>query len=179
MAIINEIVRMICVCSYYAFAQYLPSSYIRGCGIFGKIRSKICSFMFARCGKDVVIQPGVFFFSGKNISIGDRSSIGEKAYLSGPIYLGNDVMMGREVVMMTRNHCFSRTDIPMDQQGYQTVKAIRIGNDVWIGARVMILPGITVGDGAILAAGSVVTKDVREFAIVGGNPAKIIKMRKE
>jgi maltose O-acetyltransferase len=174
----KKIVRLLCCILYYGFAQWLPSSYIRGCGVFWKIRYWICRPMFGYCGKDVLIQPQAFFHSGRTIKIGDRSSIGEKSKLSGDITMGCDVMMGEEVLMLTQNHEFSRTDIPMDQQGFRPEKPIVIGDDVWIGARVIILPGITVGKGSILGAGSVVTKDVPEYAIVGGNPAGVIRMRK-
>jgi maltose O-acetyltransferase len=66
----------------------------------------------------------------------------------------------------------------MDQQGFKPEEPITIGNDVWIGARVTILPGVKVGDGAIIGACSVVTKDVSRYAIIGGNPAQVIKLRK-
>ena len=87
-------------------------------------------------------------------------------------------MMGTDVVVITRNHSFERTDIPMMDQGFEEERPVVIGNDVWIGDRVIILPGVHVGDGAVLAAGAVVTKDVPEYAIVGGTPAKVIRMRK-
>ena len=67
--------------------------------------------------------------------------------------------------------------LPMCEQGYQDEKPIIIGDDVWIGGHVIVLPGVHVGNGAILAAGAVVTKDVPEYAIVGGNPARVIKYR--
>ena len=88
-------------------------------------------------------------------------------------------MMGPDCVMLTRNHSFSRTDIPMNKQGFQQEKPIIIGNDVWIGQRVIILPGVTVGNGAIIGAGSIVTHDVKEYDIVAGNPAHVIRNRKE
>ena len=87
-------------------------------------------------------------------------------------------MMGPECYIYTRNHAFSRTDVPMREQGMQDFKPVTIGNDVWIGARVTILPGVKIGNGCIIGAGSVVTKNLPDFAIGGGNPARVLKYRK-
>lgn len=95
------------------------------------------------------------------------------------VTIGKNVMMGPNVAIITENHRFDRMDVPIREQGYYDRKPVVINDDVWIGMRVIILPGVTVGKGAILAAGAVVTKDVPEYAIVGGNPAKVIKYRNE
>ena len=87
-------------------------------------------------------------------------------------------MMGPDVVIMTNSHNFERIDIPMNIQGSAVPKKVVIGNDVWIGTRAIILPGTTIGNGAIIGAGAVVTKDVPEYGIVGGVPAKLIRNRK-
>ena len=87
-------------------------------------------------------------------------------------------MMGQDCLIYTENHKYDRIDCTIDQQGYQEARPVVIGDDVWIGGRVIILPGVTIGNGAILGAGAVVTHDVPSYAIVGGNPAKIIKYRK-
>lgn len=84
--------------------------------------------------------------------------------------------MGPDVTILTHTHNIERTDIPMGQQGMR-VSEVVIGNDVWIGMRVIIMPGVKVGDGVVIGAGAVVTKDVPDFAIVGGVPAKIIRYR--
>jgi maltose O-acetyltransferase len=81
--------------------------------------------------------------------------------------------------MYSYSHAYDRLDIPMDQQGFEDPTPIHIGDDVWIGARVIILPGVNIGSHCIIGAGSVVTKDVPDYAIVGGVPAKIIRMRNE
>lgn len=86
-------------------------------------------------------------------------------------------MMGPDVSILTHTHNIERTDIPMGQQGMRVFEVI-IGNDVWIGMRVIIMPGVKVGNGAVIGAGTVVTKDVPDYAIVGGVPARIIKFRK-
>ena len=86
-------------------------------------------------------------------------------------------MMGPDVVILTHSHNIDRVDVPMGQQG-SWVRKVTIGNDVWIGMRSIIMPGITIGDGAIIGAGAVVTKDVPDYAVVGGVPARIIRFRK-
>ena len=80
--------------------------------------------------------------------------------------------------IITVNHNTERIDIPMREQGSLPPQKVTICDDVWIGARVIILPGVTIGKGSIIAAGAVVTKNVPEYAVVGGVPAKVIKYRK-
>ena len=88
-------------------------------------------------------------------------------------------MMGTDVTIITRNHRFDRTDIPMMEQGFEEERPVYIGNDVWIGDRALILPGVHIGDGSIIAAGAVVTKDVPPYSIVAGVPARKIRDRFE
>lgn len=93
------------------------------------------------------------------------------------MHIGKNVMMGPDVTILTHTHNIERTDIPMGQQGMR-ISEVVIGNDVWIGMRVIIMPGVKIGNGVVIGAGAVVTKDVPDFAIVGGVPAKVIKFRK-
>lgn len=86
-------------------------------------------------------------------------------------------MMGPEVTILTHTHNIERTDIPMRQQGMRVAEVV-VGNDVWIGMRVVIMPGVKVGNGAVIGAGAIVTKDVPDYAIVGGVPAQVIKFRR-
>lgn len=111
------------------------------------------------------------------ISIGSGSGLGVNCSVHGPLKIGNNVMMGPNVTILTHTHNIERTDIPMGQQGMRVAEVV-IRNDVWIGMRVIIMPGVKVGDGAVIGAGAVVTKDVPAFTVVGGVPAKIIKYRK-
>lgn len=97
--------------------------------------------------------------------------------MHGPLKIGNNVMMGPDVTILTHTHNIERTDIPMGRQG-ATVKEVSVGNDVWIGMRSIIMPGVRIGNGVVIGAGAVVTKDVPDFAIVGGVPARIIRYRK-
>lgn len=139
-------------------------------------RGFCAKLMLEHCGKNVNIDRNARICSA--ISIGDNSGIGDNCWIMQPgVTIGNDVMMGPDCTFLTVNHCFDRTDIPMWHQGFEEPKPIVIGDDVWIGARVIIMGGVKVGKGAILAAGSVVTHDVEEYSIVGGNPAKLIRKR--
>jgi len=97
-------------------------------------------------------------------------------YAKGGIIVGNNVIFGPETVLWTANHNYN-SDEMIPYGGEDVVKAIVIEDNVWIGMRTMILPGVTVGEGAVVAAGSVVVKDVPKCAIVGGNPAKVLKYR--
>lgn len=163
---------------YRIFASWLPVSYAPILGGYAKWLRKICGkLILKKCGKKVNIEKGATFSS--SISLGDYSGIGIRASLTGSVIIGNNVMMGPHCTIYSRNHAFERTDIPMREQGFQEEKTVVIGDDVWIGGHVIILPGVHVGKGAILGAGAVVTKDVPEYAIVGGNPAKIIRYRNE
>lgn len=162
---------------YYLFARHLPGSDNRF-GMWTRVvREVVCRGLFKKAGRHINVEKGAYFGLGTEIEIGDHSGIGVDARLYGPIRIGNDVMMGPEVVILTRNHRFDRLDIPIRQQGYQSAKPVAIGDDVWIGHRVMIMPGVSIGKGAIIAAGAIVTKDVPEYAIVGGNPARLIRHR--
>ena len=87
-------------------------------------------------------------------------------------------MVGPGVYIYTQNHKSDRTDITMDQQGFAEEKPVKIGNDVWIGARVTILPGVEIGDGCIIGASAVVTKSIPPYSVVAGNPAVVKKNRK-
>ena len=114
-----------------------------------------------------------------SLQIGDHSGIGDRAYIAPEVTIGKNVMIGKDLKIFTQNHRIDRLDIPMREQGTSEVSPLTIGDDVWICDSVIITPGCSqIGSGSILAAGSVVTKDVAPYAVVGGNPAKIIRYRK-
>lgn len=132
--------------------------------------------ILAKCGKNVNIEQGASFSS--KVEIGDNSGIGIRASIGGKCIIGKNVMMGPDCIIYTKNHSFADLNVPMIKQGYMSENSVTIGDDVWIGGRVIILPGVTIGSHSIIGAGSVVTKDVPEYAIVAGNPAVVKKMRK-
>jgi len=117
---------------------------------------------------------------GEGISIGDNVIIGPGCFLGfgGKIEIGNHVMIAPHVVIVSHNHSFDRLDIPMRNQALKCLP-ITIEDDVWISSHVTILPGVTIGRGAIIAAGAVVNHDVAPFSIVGGVPAKQIGTREQ
>ncbi|MGB8353893.1 MAG: acyltransferase [Chthoniobacteraceae bacterium] len=147
-------------------------------------------------GEDCYISPkaAIIPFPDGSLRLGDRCYVAASSYITGRISLGNDcsvnpfvtlrdnvrmgngVRIGSYACIIAQNHGFARTDIPVFQQAC-TSKGVVIGNDVWIGSHVVVLDGVTVGNHTILAAGAIVTKDVADYAIVGGNPAKVIRMR--
>lgn len=131
--------------------------------------------MLEKCGKGVNVERGAEF--SRKLKIGDYSGVGVNAMIQGDCTIGNNVMMGPECMIYTINHNFSDAGATIRSQGFGDEKPVSIGNDVWIGARVIILPGVTIGTGAVIGAGAVVTKDVPDYAVVGGNPAKVIKYR--
>ena len=140
-----------------------------------QIREFFARLFMEQCGKNVNIHKKTRF--SHLCHIGDNSGIGKNSYFYGPVYIGDDVMMGTECLIYTQNHKFDDCSIVMRKQGFQETKPVFIGNDVWSGGRVTILPGVHIGNHSIIGAGSVVTKDVPDNVIVGGAPAKVIKLR--
>lgn len=174
--IFKKAYRSICWVVYYLVIKHLPSNYMPYASGFKYLRAIVCKPLFKKFGENVDIGPEVDFFNVKNSEIGDHSGIG--AYSSiGTVKIGSYVMMGTHCLLISQNHRFSDLTIPMCQQGFQHDEPIIIEDDVWIGSRVIILPGVRIGRGSIIGAGAVVTKDVESHTIVGGNPAKIIGRR--
>ena len=169
---------MIALAVFYSFARFLPSDN-RITGKFGQfVRRMVCRHILKSSGKKFNVERGAYFARGDKIEIGDFSGIGVNCRLYGPIRIGNNVLMGPDVVILTQNHNFERLDIPIGKQGFSYPKPVVIGDDVWIGTRAIILPGVNIGSKAIIGAGSIVTHDVPDFGIVGGNPARVIRYRK-
>jgi len=168
----------ICLILYYFIARHLPGSDMPYSLGAKRIRRFLCKRIFKKAGKNINIEHGAFFVSGRDIEIGDNSGLGLNCRITGPLKIGSYVMMGPDVMIFTQNHRNDRLDIPMMLQT-DPKKPVVIGDDVWIAARAIILPGVTIGKGAIIGAGAVVTKDVPEYAVVGGNPARVIRYRNQ
>ncbi len=109
-----------------------------------------------------------------DVVIGDRTRIGLSNTIIGPAKVGNDVRLAQNVVLSGLNHIYTNVDIPIHEQGVST-NPIVIEDESWIGANVVIVSGVTVGKHSIVAAGSVVTKNIPEYSVAAGNPARILK----
>lgn len=122
-----------------------------------------------------VIEPYCRLVGEPKILVGDNFYVNAHCHLLGEINIGSNVMIGPKTVIWARDHGM-KAGTPMKLQQHNKAP-INIGDDVWIGAQVTILKGVTIGNGAVIAAAAVVTKDVPEKAIVAGNPAEVIKYR--
>lgn len=162
---------------YYSVIQYLPMQPFPGYKLFYTVRLFFVKKIIIECGEKIIVKNKCYFGNGSRLTVGDRTQLGQNAKLGGKISLGNDILMGPDVVMMATSHAYDRIDIPINQQGSEEDQEIFIGNDVWIGTRVIILPGVKVGNHSIIASGAVVTKSFDDYSIIGGVPAKLIKKR--
>lgn len=127
----------------------------------------------------VIVCTGVIANKGVGLRIGDYSAIGAQSFIGaqGGITIGNDVIMGPGVQIFSENHNFELPDIPIRKQG-ENRKPVVIEDNCWVGSGVTILGGVTIGEGSVIAARSVVTKNIPAFSVVAGIPAKVIKSRK-
>lgn len=159
---------------YYSILIYLPSN--SACRLCVNIRSFILKGIFTNVGINVNVARGVKFGRGSNIIIGDYSGIGEDSCIvcMDRVVIGSDVMIGPEVMILTGGHDYKKPNVLLRKQEIITAP-VTIGNDCWIGSRAIILPGVSICDRVIIAAGSIVTKPIIESGIYGGNPARKIK----
>ena len=109
-----------------------------------------------------------------DVTIGDHTRIGIHSTIIGPVCIGSHVHLAQGITVTAMNHRYDDKKRRIDEQGVSTQPVV-ISDDVWIGANAVILPGVTIGRHAVVAAGAVVTKDVPDYCMVGGVPAKIIK----
>jgi acetyltransferase-like isoleucine patch superfamily enzyme len=157
-------------------------AYYRLSRVLVRLRMLILRPLFLKVGNDFSFDPNGLY-SYKNVSVGNNVNLGYRPILMADlskIQIGNHVMFGPEVVVIGGGHNMSVVGKPMisvhEKTGNEDLGVV-IEDDVWIGARAIILRGVRVGRGSVVAAAAVVTKSVPPYAIVGGNPAQVIRFR--
>lgn len=160
---------------YHVIGKRLPLSGARVSFGARKFRQFCAHLMLEDCGKWVNIDRNVTF--AYDLKLGHGAGIGANCQIPSGVSIGRQGMIGIDVLMFTNEHRHDDITVPMGLQGRTEIEPIVIGDDVWIGSRSLIMKGVHIGNGAIIAAGSVVTKDVPAYEIWGGNPAHFLKSR--
>lgn len=159
--------QLACLDKLYDFNQTRPTEL--------GIREKMLKEMFAEIGENCYIEPPLHAnWAGKHVHFGNNiyANFGLTLVDDTHIYVGDCCMFGPNVVIATAGHPI----LPeLREKAYQYNSSVHIGNNVWIGAGALIMPGITIGDNSVIGAGSVVTKDVPANVIAVGNPAKVLR----
>ena len=142
---------------------------------FWFLRSVFFKLIGIKIGRNTFVCQGFEFMSPANISIGKNSNINRKCYIDGRggCVIGNNTSISHEVLILTGTHDLNSSNFK------EIHKPVFIGNNVWIGARALILPGVRIEDGAVISAGALVTKDVDSFSVVAGIPAKQVSIRNQ
>ena len=141
-------------------------------------RKYLMGQIFGKLGQNVHLEAPFYLDYGYRTTIGDDffSNFNLPILDGGGVEIGDRVFIGPNVGIYTANH---PTDVRRREKGYEWVLPVKIGNKVWIGGGVTILPGVTIGDNTVIAAGSVVTKDIPANVVAAGNPCKVIKEAEE
>lgn len=147
--------------------------------IFNSMKSCFLRMVGAKVGKRVVYYSGVWISTGKNLCIGNDVDVAKGVYITtkGGVTIGDRVLIGYRTQIISANHVIPDKPNRIIDAGHD-YKPVVIDDDVWIGANCVICPGVHIGEGAIVGAGSVVTHDIEAFSVFGGVPAKIIRNRK-
>lgn len=146
--------------------------------LLNNLKSLFLRCLKAKVGQRVVYYPGVWITPARNLTIGNDVDLALDVLIttSGGVFIGDRTLVGYRTQIISGNHIIPDYKARIFNSGHE-YKSVHISEDVWIGANCIIMPGVTIGVGAVIAGGSVVTKDVPNYSIVAGVPAKIIKDR--
>lgn len=152
---------------------------------FPTLMRALCEKKFGSFGENSEFRPGAYAITCSKISIGARVVIrpqtmlfaDPRAAVAGKILIEDDVLIGAGVHVYTANHNFSNPALPIAVQGHNDARDVILRTGSWIGAHAVILPGVEVGPGAVVGAGSVVTRSVPQECVAAGNPARVIRNR--
>ena len=147
----------------------------KGAVVRPRTRMDVVPWNTFQLGKDSTIED----FSAVNngvgaVIIGDRTKIGLSNTIIGPVTIGNDIRLAQNITLSGLNHNYEDIDIPIHEQGVSTAQIV-VEDETWIGANVVVLAGVKIGKHAIIAAGSVVTKNIPSYSVAVGNPARVLK----
>jgi maltose O-acetyltransferase len=150
----------------------------KGVGVW--LRARLLGKFLKRLGSDTIIQDNFRISNPEKVSIGAHCNFGEGVFITGGggVTIGDYVGMGPDTKIWSVNHRFSDPHTPWLLQGYDREPVV-LEDDVWLGACCFIMPGVTIGKGAIISAGTVLAKSVPSFAIVAGNPGRVVGWRKK
>ena len=140
-------------------------------------RDRAIRGIFGKAGKNCVVEQPLFCTYGYNTTVGDNFflNVNGKLMDSGKITIGNNVFIAPNVCIITEEHAM---DVEQRIQGLEDTHPVTIGDNVWICAGALVLPGVTIGEGSVIGAGSVVTKDIPAHCLAVGNPCKVIRKLK-
>ncbi|AWB47034.1 acetyltransferase [Paenibacillus sp. CAA11] len=156
------------------YARRMARIYNQTTEVDGKLRTQLLKELLGSTGENLSIEPNIHFDYGYNIHVGENFYSNYDCTILDvcEVRIGDHCLLGPGVHIYTASH-------PLDpyerSAGPEYGKPVKIGNRVWIGGRAVINPGVTIGDNVVVASGAVVTKDVPDNVVVGGNPARIIK----
>jgi maltose O-acetyltransferase len=176
MELVSRLIHIISLVLYRMIGMRLPHTFWPGGIVFSRIRKLLLTGMGCKVGIDCEIEPHVDVGFRPNLVIGNNCQLNQNTTLKSVI-MGDDVMIAPGVVFLDRSHNFSRTDISMREQGESSRRVTNIDNDVWIGQNAIIFPGLKIGEGVIVGAGSVVTSDLAAWTVAAGSPARVIRSR--
>ncbi len=144
-----------------------------------RIRSFFMRFYLAELGRNSFFYTGVRIANPESVSIGSNSTFAVRLFITGGggVQIGDWVGCGPDVKIWSVNHRYDDPDRPWQLQGWDK-KPVVIEDDVWLGANVFVMPGVRIGTGAVVSAGTVVARSVPPFAIVAGNPGRVVGWRK-
>lgn len=147
--------------------------YNEGCG-YTRLRTNLTKMLFLKSGENIKISTGVFIDYPENIQVGNNVSIQKNCDVSGfgHITIGSDVSIGPNTSIFSSHHPY---ELSIIRKNALEARPVSIGNNVWIGARCVILGGVTIGNNIVIGAGAVVTKSLEDNGVYAGNPAKLIK----
>ena len=147
---------------------------------FNAFKSFVLRRIGAKVGRRVVFYPGVWIMTGRNLVLEDDVDLAKDVLVTtdGGVRIGARTLIGYRTQILSGNHVIPPRGERIFDAGHDN-KSVEIANDVWIGANCVILPGVTIGEGAVIAAGAVVTKNIPAWSIAGGVPAKVLREREE